>query len=246
MKEHGPSTHPLIEKFPGVEAGESLDTDVERQVQATFEELQIKPEVQRLVNRFLALLRGRHQPSYEDSLQVGLLGRQIARHENLDEATAFISGLLHDVGKTLVPRETLEKKVGWTDEDREKMDAHVIHGLELTKDLQLGIVPDIIARSHQFQERKVPTTAPEYSGDWDEDTKALIERSARLLALADVYDALHRPNDRYAKDRALTGEEIKEKMFKLNPDQTELIESLYDSEEKIFTTEDNDAMPLAA
>lgn len=246
MHDHELSRQPQIEHINKVEVGETPVTDVERQVQATFEELKIKPEVQRLVNRFLALLRGRHQPSYEDSLQVGLLNRQIARHDGLDESTAFISALLHDIGKALVPQETLEKKVGWTDEDREKMDAHVIHGLELTKDLQLGIVPDIIARSHQFQDRKVPANAPEYTGDWDDDTKALIERSARMLALADVYNALHRPNDRYAKGRALTGEEIKAKMLELNPDQVKLIESLYDGEDKIFTTEDVDDLPLAA
>ncbi len=219
---------------------EGGDTELERSVSAAFRELELNDADRRIVTRYLSILRGKHEPSYEDSLEVGLLCRRIAQQEKLDEKTMLVSGLLHDIGKALVPKALLEKKVGWSDEDREQMRKHVVHGFELTKDTSLGIVPDIIARTHGPVD---PSRQQEYSADWDEETKERIEQYAQYVSLADVYDALHRDNDRYAKGRALSGEEIREKLLELKPEQQELIESLYGS--GIFTLKRGEAQQAA-
>ncbi len=52
----------------------------------------------------------------------------------------------------------------------------------------------------------------------------------RIVALADVYDALHRIDGKFEEKKALTGKEIREKMFEFNPDRKILVEALYKAE----------------
>jgi HD-GYP domain-containing protein (c-di-GMP phosphodiesterase class II) len=51
----------------------------------------------------------------------------------------------------------------------------------------------------------------------------------RILAIADVYDALHRKNSKYGESKYLTDEEIKQKMLEGNTDRVDLIEDLYEA-----------------
>jgi len=62
----------------------------------------------------------------------------------------------------------------------------------------------------------------------------MIALYGRILAIADCYDALHRVNDKFGTVQALTGEDIKEKMFQFNPDQRVLLNELYEA--NILTT----------
>lgn len=228
---------------------ESSDINViefERLVQTTLDELEVSQEDQRAIKRYLTLLRGKHSPSYEHSLQVGLTAREIARHLQLDEKALLIAGLLHDIGKVLVPESTLTRTVGWSDEDKQEMDDHVVDGVELLRG-RFDFSAEVIARHHQFQARPYPAQLPPPLREWDPATLALIEQYARLLSLADVYQALHRPNDRFAEPAensiGLTDEQIKEQMLTLNPDQHGLIESLYRS--GVFLDESEDLKKAA-
>ncbi len=207
-----------------VENGLEDIAELEQHVQKIFDELEIRTEDQRAIHRYLSLLRGQHEPTYVHSLKVGVLARDIAQHEHGDEKALFMAGLLHDVGKVFVPHETLTKTVGWTAEDKKEMDEHVVDGVELLRG-RFDFSAEIIARHHQFQERAYPEELPPQLQDWKPETQALIERYARLLSLADVYQALHRSNDRFTD--AGSEQAIKEKMLTINPDQTELLEQLY-------------------
>jgi hypothetical protein len=55
------------------------------------------------------------------------------------------------------------------------------------------------------------------------------------LALADVYDALHRVNEKFGGLKAFSGEQVKEQMLRMNPDLVELVDELYDT--GVFTTD---------
>lgn len=229
------------------ESGDIDVTEFERLVQNTLDELDVGQEDQRAIKRYLALLRGKHQPSYEHSLQVGLTAREIARHLQLDEKALLIAGLLHDIGKVLVPESTLTRTVGWSDEDKQEMDDHVVDGVELLRG-RFDFSAEVIARHHQWQERPYPAELPPPLRDWDPATMKLIEQYSRLLSLADVYQALGRPNDRFTAaadgSTVLSDEKIKELMFELNPDQQELVGELYQT--GVFSLDDHDDLKKAA
>jgi len=91
----------------------------------------------------------------------------------------------------------------------------------------------IILWHHRFQADGYPKKLPKHLHVYAESSKLLIVEYGRIIALADVYDALHRANDKFGAKQELSGEEVRAKMFELNPDRKKLIAALYDS--GIFT-----------
>lgn len=213
----------------------SLESDVfhtmdpqhsfDEKLEGAFEELAIAEDRRRSIRKYLDLLKEKHRGTYEHSIRVGLMARRIARHRHLDEKALLYAGLLHDVGKSQVPVALLQKTGEWTPEDTAAMDAHVLHGYQLLRGT-FDFSAEVVALHHQFQERKYPTEAPPFLHQHSESTRELIRTYGRILALADVYDALHRVNGKF-DEHPLSGGEVKEQILRLNPDQAELIEELY-------------------
>ncbi|MFA5126548.1 MAG: HD domain-containing protein [Patescibacteria group bacterium] len=199
---------------------------LEDRVLADMDELQIGPDKRQAVQIYLDLIKVKHQGSYEHSLRVGLIARQIAKFMGIDEKALLYAGLLHDIGKAAVPISTLAKTEGWTDQDTALVQGHVKKSYELLRD-EFDFTAEVVLRHHLSQAKPYPTELPDYLHKYGEDTVGLIKEYGRVLALADVYDALHRINDKHGVKRALSGQEIYEQMLVLNPDRTELVEQLY-------------------
>jgi HD-GYP domain-containing protein (c-di-GMP phosphodiesterase class II) len=95
-----------------------------------------------------------------------------------------LAAMLHDVGKVAIPDAILKKPGRLTDEEREEMQAHTVRGAQLfdnsTSDLD-AMCRDVAIGHH---EQWAGTGYPERrSGEG-------IPLTARIVALADVYDAL--------------------------------------------------------
>ncbi|MFN2638032.1 MAG: HD domain-containing phosphohydrolase [Gemmatimonadaceae bacterium] len=93
-----------------------------------------------------------------------------------------IGALLHDIGKIIVPTEVLNKPGKLTPEEWEVMKRHPVAGLELVADIDFP--GDIIAIIRNHHERWDGTGYPD--GLAEEN----IPLAARILCVADVYDAL--------------------------------------------------------
>ena len=119
--------------------------------------------------------------------RIGLFSRQIAEALGLSESECDLieqAAPLHDIGKIGIPDKLLLKPGNFTDEEREDMKSHTIIGYEILKGspskyLQMGAQ---IALSHH---EKFDGTGYPY-GLKGED----IPLCARIVAVADVYDAL--------------------------------------------------------
>ena len=172
-------------------------------------------------------LRRKHPPSYHHSLRVALRARAIACHQHFDERALLFAGALHDIGKALVPLRVLEKTDEWTALDQRIMQRHVLDGYRLLRD-RFDFSGEVMLWHHRFQVRGYPKRLPPPLHRYSTATRVLIMEYGRLLALADVYDALHRSNSR-SKHGGLSAEEIKEKMLEYNPDRRPLIHALYAS-----------------
>ncbi len=121
--------------------------------------------------------------------RVADLACRIAEHAGaaygFDEQAMFwfrIGALLHDVGKLVIPAEVLNKPGKLTDEEWVLMRSHTTAGVEILADIEFpwDVRPLIEAHHERWDGRGYPRAL---SG-------AEIPLTARILCVADVYDAL--------------------------------------------------------
>jgi len=109
----------------------------------------------------------------------------ILRALDPDASTLFwfrIGALLHDVGKINVPTDILNKPGKLTPEERALMEGHPVAGVELLKDVEFpwDVLPMVRSHHERWDGKGYP----------DRLTGEAIPLHARVLALADVFDAL--------------------------------------------------------
>jgi len=165
-------------------------------------------------------------PHYEHSQRASIITEGVADFMHLETKAPFYSGLLHDTGKGLAPIEVLGKTDGWTAEDAAAIEPHVMDSYRLIKG-RFDFTAEIILLHHRFQVAGYPAKLPPYLHPYSEGAKVMIKLCGYLLAMVDVYDSLHRVNNRSGQVRELNETEIKVKMLELFPDQRRLISELY-------------------
>lgn len=170
---------------------------------------------------------------YDHSLRVGLVAARIAEHQQglggfgIEPKALLLAGLLHDVGKALVPACTLAATRRWTEGDQREMDRHVLDGFRILRD-RFDFTAHVIAWHHRHQRRPYPAELPEPLQPFSGETLVQIERCGWLLAMADVYDALHRVNSATGGD-ALSEGEIRERMHESFKEVPAIVDDLYAS-----------------
>lgn len=177
----------------------------------------------------LGPLRTKHRvmhEHYRHSLRVALYARGIGRYLGYDQKIMLFSGALHDIGKAQTPVSVLGKTEAFTEDDMRIMREHVMDSYRLLRD-RFDFTAEVILWHHRFQERGYPKVLPPPLHEYRDAGKSLIVEYGRILALADVYDALHRANSKHASGRALSDAEVFEKMIEYNPDRVTLVRALY-------------------
>lgn len=166
---------------------------------ALFTSLQARPDladidsrVSELEEEFLSLVRFWGESiEAKDHYTLGHCARvadyacRIAERAGMTdrELTWFRMGaFLHDVGKTEVPEEILNKPGRLTDEERATMERHTVIGDEMLAPVEFpwDIRPMVRSHHERWDGRGYP----------DQLAAEAIPRSARILRLADVFDAL--------------------------------------------------------
>ena len=148
----------------------------------------------------------------------------IAREMGFDEREAEsigYSAVLHDVGKMHVPDHILKKPAALTEEERLIVQQHTIAGERILSEKPFFQRARLIARGHHENW--------DGSGYPDRSAGNAIPIEARIVHLADVYDALTTPRVYKlawtSDDAAGVIRESRGKMF--DPDVTRAFESLY-------------------
>ena len=152
-----------------------------------------------IIAAFLKLLEI-HDPYTKDHCtNVAQLARKLADKLRMPETfktSIYYSGLIHDIGKTLIPTEILNKPAGLTSEEYEQIKLHSVYGAQaLGKVNPLAEVTLAVRHHHErYDGRGYP----------DGLAGSDIPLMARIIALCDSYDAM--TNDRPYR-KALTHSE---------------------------------------
>jgi len=206
--------------------------NLEQELDAEFDVLEISPEQRESLQTYLTLVRKRDEETWEHSVRVGLKGAEVARFIHIvDPKALFYAGLLHDVGKALTDPDSLRKKEGFDEKDMRELRRHPMDGYKLLRGIH-DFSAQILLRHHQFVGKGYPERLPRGHIDFSKGTQAMIGYFARILGLVDFHDALtHRENDKFSPGhpRLPTDEEAKGILLGANRDQTYLISELYDA-----------------
>ena len=132
-------------------------------------------------------LRMHDDYTFAHSVNVAVLSAMLGalcRYSKQDLLTLVLGSLLHDVGKIVVPAKILTKKGRLTDSEFTTVKLHPQAGREKLRSLvspQARLLGDIAGQHHEHMDGR---GYPDHlSGD-------RINRLARIVAIADVYDAL--------------------------------------------------------
>lgn len=130
-------------------------------------------------------LRSVDDSVYAHCLNVALISRTIGKWLKMpaDELeTVTLAGLLHDIGKTLIPDELLNKQEKLTDEEYDLLCQHSKLGYDLLRPLPLN--------SHVKKSALMHHERCDGSGYPGKCTTDAIDDYAQIIAIADVYDAM--------------------------------------------------------
>ena len=158
--------------------------------------------------------------TFQHSIDVAIVSIMLGRRIGLDSKRLRELGvgcLLHDIGKTFIPEEIVNKPGKLTDEEYSTMKAHPLIGYELIKDVPvIGVLPPHIALQHH--EKQDGTGYPR--GLKGDNRLNISKESHRIhlyghiVAVADIYDAL-------SSDRPYREAYPPEKVIKIMRDMNE-------------------------
>lgn len=130
-------------------------------------------------------LREQNDETYVHSLNVALICNVMGRwlkFSDGDIQLLTLCGMLHDIGKTVIPDRLLKKPAKLTDLEYQIIKTHTLKGFDILKNLDLD--PHVMRSALMHHERCDGSGYP--SGL----TANRIDSFAKIVAIADVYDAM--------------------------------------------------------
>lgn len=134
----------------------------------------------------ISALKVSDEYTFKHSVDVATMSMIVAKKYGLDNRQVYeigIAGLLHDIGKSKIPDEILNKAGKLTDEEFELMKQHSVFGyhiLEPKVDLSMEIKLGVLQHHEKTNGRGYPLKV----------TGEKIGLFARIISVADIYDAL--------------------------------------------------------
>lgn len=170
------SINDLVYKNSPINVNEMLD-DVKKITN------EFKPDVS--VFDMVHCIEGYDDLTYVHSVNVSLISRIIAMWMKLSEEEVdmiTLGGLLHDVGKVMIPKDVITKPGRLTPTEYAIVQSHPLHGYNILKNQDIDERIKLCALQHH--ERCDGKGYP-YGKKFEE-----IDPLARIVAIADVYDAM--------------------------------------------------------
>jgi putative nucleotidyltransferase with HDIG domain len=158
---------------------------IEEEVDASFNPLINSFQEQKDVVALLLALNSKDDYTYQHSVQVGMLSYYLAKWLDKPESEALRigkAGYLHDIGKSKVDSEILQKTDPLTNDELDEIKKHTIYGYEIIK--------------HSFQDEPLALVALQHHERLDGTGYPLRKRDSELhsyskiVAVADVYSSM--------------------------------------------------------
>lgn len=134
----------------------------------------------------ISVLKTSDEYTFKHSVDVATMSMIVAKKMEMSKEDIYnigIAGLLHDMGKSKIPLEILNKPAKLTDEEFEVMKLHSVYGYRILKekdDFDMSIATSVLQHHEKVNGSGYPMGV----------TGEKIIPYARILSVVDVYDAL--------------------------------------------------------
>lgn len=134
----------------------------------------------------ISALKTSDEYTFKHSVDVATMSMILAKQQGLSPKQIYeigVAGLLHDIGKTKIPLDILNKPARLTDEEFAVMKQHPVFGYRMIKDREEfsnEICMAVLQHHEKMNSKGYPVGFPSDK----------ITQYARILTIADIYDAL--------------------------------------------------------
>ena len=193
-------------------------------LQHLFDNYTITMEHQQSIGVYLEVLGKRDPATRLHSIRVAYLASRMgvaACRSDINPKVLVWAGLLHDIGKSLIDPSLFRQGAPFDEAAYKEMEQHVLFGVRLLRGVH-DWTAYIIARHHRFGSRPYPEDLPPLPL-YLKEKEEFINLYARLLALADFYDALMTRKDGKFGSKKLSTKEKRDIYLKENNDMKDFI-----------------------
>lgn len=134
----------------------------------------------------IGMLKVSDEYTFKHSVDVATMAMIVGKKHGFSDHEVHelgISGLLHDVGKSKIPNEVLNKAAKLTDEEFALMKQHTLFGFDILKkrnEFSEGIMLGVLQHHEKINGKGYPVGSPADK----------IHPYAKIISVADIYDAL--------------------------------------------------------
>ena len=134
----------------------------------------------------ISALKTSDEYTFKHSVDVATMSMVLAKQQGLSQKQIYeigVAGLLHDIGKTKIPLDILNKPARLTDEEFAVMKQHPVFGYRMIKgrdEFSNEICMAVLQHHEKMNRKGYPVGFPSDK----------ITQYARILTIADIYDAL--------------------------------------------------------
>lgn len=183
QKRYDENVRKVKEVICDISNGKDLNSSkIDNLVDTVLERVEERSDIVSCLNQ----IRGADEYTYSHSVNVSLISMLIGRWMKLDKEKVRLlvqAGLLHDIGKTKVPLEVLNKPGKLTKEEFEEMKKHTVYGYRILEKIP-NVSKDVLAAVLMHHEKEDGSGYPTgLSGE-------KINLFAKIVSVADIFDAM--------------------------------------------------------
>jgi hypothetical protein len=172
---------------------------------------------------FLALSSINHREVKKHAERVALLSEATARQLKLDTKASFFSGLLHDLGKLVLPAELFQEKE-ITAREYEKIKAHALAAFKILQQLH-PFVALCAGLHHALYEKGYGLTMKDFSKKWPPNMVKKILEIATIVSVCDFIDAATHRKTHLRQKTEDKNKTLRQKLLEKYPDNILIVET---------------------
>ena len=183
---------------------------------------------------FLALSGINHGQVKGHAERVALLTEMVATRQGLNQKAAFFAGLLHDIGKLVLPYDFFDGR-DISVEEYEQVKTHAINGFLAFNGTHL-LTAVCAGIHHALYHHGYGLTIDDFPKEWNLATVKLVLDIGMIISICDFIDAYNHRKTKIKDGSDQGTPTLKEMLYKKYPNEHAVIDiALEEAEEKIFS-----------